>query len=229
MKSQEEYIGWDFTSIWTIDSGINSGYPYLQSVPTEDALPITLDKFIAVNEKGKVLITWRTESETNNAKFLIYRDGEVIATIVGAGTSSEPHDYSYTDTHVLPGKSYTYVLADLSLSNELVVHHDHAITVTIDEQVISEGFALGSNYPNPFNPSTTIPFDVVNESHINLSIYNIHGQLVRQLINEDVVSGAYTAVWDGRNNEGKELHSGLYVYLMTSNNSTQSGKMLLVK
>jgi hypothetical protein len=229
MKSQEEYIGWDFTSIWTIDSGINSGYPYLQSVPTEDALPITLDKFTAVYKKGNVQITWRTESETDNAKFLIYRDGEVIAAVDGAGTSSEPHDYSYTDIDVLPGKSYTYVLADVSLSNELVVHHDHALTITIDEQVISEEFALGSNYPNPFNPSTTIPFNVLKESHITLGIYDINGQLVRQLINENYASGAYTAIWDGQNDEGKDLHSGLYIYLMTSNNSTQSGKMLLVK
>jgi hypothetical protein len=121
------------------------------------------------------------------------------------------------------------MLADVSYDNEMIIHRDLAVEILIKEDAPSQKFNLKENYPNPFNPTTTIPFDVLDEGHMTLGIYDVNGQLVRQLVNEDYVSGSYTAVWDGRNNEGKEMHSGIYVYLMTSDKLTLSGKMLLVK
>ena len=229
MQTQSNYIAWDFASTWTIDSGLNDGYPYLQLNPSEDALPITLEKFAAVYEKGSVLLSWRTESETDNARFLIYRDGEVIASIDGAGTSSEPHDYVYADTDVMPGKCYTYILADVSLANQLTIHNDHALTITIEEQVISERFTLGSNYPNPFNPVTLIPFSLNKSGHVNLAIYDINGKLVKTLANGEFTSGEHEIRWNGTNNAGDHVESGMYIARVTVGETTDCVKMLMMK
>ena len=136
MTTQSNYVSWDFTDTWLIDGSINDGYPYLQNNLPEDALPITLTEFSAVINNGSVVLSWNTASETDNACFLIYRDAAVIARLEGAGTSSEPHDYSYTDDQVVPGHTYTYMLADVSYANDEVIHENYAVNVTLDESDI---------------------------------------------------------------------------------------------
>ena len=88
---------------------------------------------------------------------------------------------------------------------------------------------LSQNYPNPFNPSTTIKFGLPDEGKVKLVIYNVLGQKVRELINESRPAGYQTAVWNGKNDLGQEVASGLYIYCLETNRGVQSRKMLLVK
>jgi FlgD Ig-like domain len=229
MKIQEAYSGWDFTSTWSIDGSINDGYPYLQTNLPEDALPITLTDFSAKVNHGAVVLSWNTASETDNAYFLIYRNGEVIARLEGAGTSSEPHNYSYSDTQVVPGNTYSYVLADVSYANDIVLHENDAVSVTIDESVFAEEFVLEANYPNPFNPITAIPYALPTEGYVKLSIYDISGQLVCTLVDGVQSAGFHKISWDGRNNSGSEVNSGMYISKIIAGDFSQSRKMLLVK
>jgi hypothetical protein len=89
--------------------------------------------------------------------------------------------------------------------------------------------SLSQNYPNPFNPQTTIAFSVKERGLVNLKVYNVAGQLVRTLANESFAVGAHTKVWDGRNDAGQAVSSGVYFYKLVANNFSQTKKMVLLK
>ncbi|MFO8144473.1 MAG: M14 family zinc carboxypeptidase [Candidatus Syntrophosphaera sp.] len=89
--------------------------------------------------------------------------------------------------------------------------------------------ALYPNYPNPFNPETTIRFSLAKPTDIDITIYNARGQLVRKLIGESVPSGDHQVVWNGRDDGGNEVGSGIYLYRMQSGDYVKTRKMMLVK
>ncbi|HPT72720.1 MAG TPA: T9SS type A sorting domain-containing protein, partial [Candidatus Cloacimonadota bacterium] len=89
--------------------------------------------------------------------------------------------------------------------------------------------SLGHNYPNPFNPSTTIEYSVPMTAKVKLRIYNIRGQLVKELVNQTVEPGRYKAVWEGKNNAGHSVASGVYFYRIEANGKTITKKMLMLK
>lgn len=94
--------------------------------------------------------------------------------------------------------------------------------------VVLKDFLLEQNYPNPFNPGTTIPVAIPFESEVNLSVYNSLGQKVKSLYSGTLRAGRYLYKWDGRDENGKQVSSGIYLYrLRTSKNVTFSGKMVL--
>ena len=92
-------------------------------------------------------------------------------------------------------------------------------------------FGITNNYPNPFNPNTTIEYNVENSGHVSLKIYDIMGRSVRTLVNEYKESGRpdYKVVWDGRNDNGQQVSAGLYLYTLSSNGMTDHAKMVLMK
>ena len=86
-----------------------------------------------------------------------------------------------------------------------------------------------SNYPNPFNPSTTISYTVPKAGDVRLCIYNTKGQLVKNLVNESRASGKHSVIWNGMDNNGKSVSSGLYIYRIFADNRVVTGKMILTK
>ena len=90
-------------------------------------------------------------------------------------------------------------------------------------------FQLLGNYPNPFNPETIIPFQISTPGFVSLRIYNISGQMVRQLVNENLGRGRYSVLWDGRDESGRPLSSGAYIARLTSNGRIATQRMLMVK
>ena len=92
-------------------------------------------------------------------------------------------------------------------------------------------FGIANNYPNPFNPSTTIEYNVENSGHVSLKIFDIMGRSVRTLVNEYKESGRsdYKVVWDGKNDHGQQVSAGLYLYTLSSNGLTDHAKMVLMK
>lgn len=99
----------------------------------------------------------------------------------------------------------------------------------IAENAIPEEFILGSNYPNPFNPSTTLQYGLKENTHVVLTIYNMLGQEVRTLVNEVQTAGYKAVQWDGKNNAGTQVPSGIYIYKLQAGSFVSSKKMLLVK
>ena len=104
------------------------------------------------------------------------------------------------------------------------------ITVSSDGVTPTE-FGISRNYPNPFNPSTTIEYNVENSGHVSLKIYDIMGRVVRTLVNDYKESGRpdYKVVWDGRDDVGNTVSAGIYIYTLQTDNSTLTRKMIFMK
>ncbi len=89
---------------------------------------------------------------------------------------------------------------------------------------------LFQNYPNPFNPTTLIQFELEKPERVNLAIYNILGQRVRTMLaGEEFAAGPYTFLWDGKDDRGSPVSSGMYVYKLATQSFLQTKKMMLVK
>jgi hypothetical protein len=98
-----------------------------------------------------------------------------------------------------------------------------------DNDLIPETFALHANYPNPFNPTTTISYDLPEQSQITLGIYDILGKQIKTLINQSQDAGSKIAIWDGTDNLGRQVSAGVYLYQIQAGAFTQTRKMLLLK
>ncbi|RMG63591.1 MAG: CHRD domain-containing protein [Calditrichaeota bacterium] len=96
-------------------------------------------------------------------------------------------------------------------------------------QAIPDAFALYANYPNPFNPTTTIRYDLKESVDVKLEIYNVLGEKVRTLVNAREAAGRKSVVWDGRNDRGQVVSSGIYIYRLQAGDFVQSRKMMLLK
>ena len=96
-------------------------------------------------------------------------------------------------------------------------------------QALPEEFALSQNYPNPFNPKTIISYDLPQLCKVNISIFNIYGQKVKTLLDEDIQAGRHTVEWDGKNEKGENVASGLYLYRLVSDEFVRMRKMLFVR
>ena len=92
------------------------------------------------------------------------------------------------------------------------------------------GFALHQNIPNPFNPVTTINYEVAaGGADVTLAVYDVAGRLVRMLLDEHQAAGSHDVVWDGRDDAGTAVSSGVYFYRMSSGAFTDSKRMVLLK
>ena len=101
---------------------------------------------------------------------------------------------------------------------------------TIDEMNINPlAFSLNQNYPNPFNPSTTISFDVYEASRVSLSVFDLNGRLVKNLMSGNLGAGTYNINWNGKNINGLSVAGGVYFYSITSGESSIIKKMSLIK
>lgn len=105
-----------------------------------------------------------------------------------------------------------------------------SISVEDDQSGVPIEYTLQQNFPNPFNPSTTIRYSIPHADDVQLSIFNVMGQLVRNLVGEKNIPGTHSAVWDGRNNNGRFVSSGNYFYtLKVGDKVLFSRRMLLLK
>ncbi len=106
---------------------------------------------------------------------------------------------------------------------------DVDISSSIQEEVVDLRVTL-SNYPNPFNPSTTISFSVIDATTItNLAIYNLKGQKIKQLVSDQLPAGFHTATWDGTDEKDQPVSSGIYFYKLNTGNDQRIKKMMLMK
>jgi hypothetical protein len=105
------------------------------------------------------------------------------------------------------------------------------IGVGVDDDNISRPlqFSLSQNYPNPFNPETNIEFSLPSEQNVNLMVFNLLGQQVRTLVNSSLGVGTHTVIWDGKNDDGINVPSGIYFYKMFTPEFSQTNKMVMVR
>lgn len=109
-------------------------------------------------------------------------------------------------------------------------HGDHTAVSAGKGNEFAPTYKLNQNFPNPFNPKTTIQFSIPQSAPVYLAVYDIHGRLVKNLVDlKDYNSGMHTIVWDGTNNYGQRVASGTYFYRLQAGEYTESKRMLLVK
>ncbi len=113
------------------------------------------------------------------------------------------------------------VVMDFTFRTEDYVHNNNSDIAPIIE--------LSQNYPNPFNPETTITYSLSETANIDLSIFNIKGELVKDLLSSVMEEGEYSVTWNGRDNSDFEVPSGMYFYQMNASGKTITRKMILMK
>ncbi len=207
-------------------------YFLLASTTIDNSLPVTLSEnsMKLVSTRNGIEFRWTTESELNNNFWLIERaekgfnDFISVGKINGKGTISERSYYSFTDNSAIAGKTYKYRLVDFDYSGK---RYEHNFIEVIHEQ--PKEFLLGKNYPNPFNPQTTILIDIAKEQHVSIVVYNLMGQKIRTLKNETMKPDYYKIIWDGKNESGAQVSSGQYLIRFETKGFVQTNKMLFIK
>ena len=198
-----------------------------------DMIPVELSSFEAVAIPGKIVLRWTTQTETENLGFDILRstsmDGpyQKINTdiIKGAGTSASANNYVYEDEDIEDHQTYYYKLIDIDLSGTFTVHGPvSAVAVTTPSD-----YSLEQNYPNPFNPETTIRFTLRESGFVSMTIYNMRGQKIRSLVSKQMEAGAHSVVWDGRDENGNIMSSGIYLCTMRVNKFEQTRSLVFMR
>ena len=98
-----------------------------------------------------------------------------------------------------------------------------------NEMKIPKNFRLNNNYPNPFNPSTNIPFSISNQDNVSIIIYDVNGSRITELLNRHMPKGAYSINWNGKDERGSKVSAGVYLYSMKSGEYQHTKKMILLK
>lgn len=204
-----------------------AAYLYFSDAP----LPVELAAFSAEFKNNRVHLLWQTKSETNNFGFKVQRkvkaEWETIGFIPGKGTSSETQNYQFWDAQGLKnssGSEIQYRLKQLDNDGSFAFSKVVQVQVNAPRQ-----YQLFRNYPNPFNPETTISFSLPQASFVSLKIYNVNGSVLKTLTNAYQTAGVHKVKWDGTTENGQKLSSGIYFYKLKAGSFSQIKKLILVR
>jgi photosystem II stability/assembly factor-like uncharacterized protein len=174
------------------------------------SVPVELISFSANQLDKKVVLNWRTATETNNSHFEIERkfknqEWEKLGFVSGSGTITEFRNYFYEDDFTLLPYNGTvlYRLKQVDYNGE----YEYSSIIAVDVEFIPTGISISQNYPNPFNPITTIKYWLNVEASTRIIIYNSLGQEVDEILNKSQSPGTYSVEWNG-----EKYASGTYYY-----------------
>jgi len=197
---------------------------------TYAALPVELTSFTAAPRGSGIELRWSTATEVNNHGFEVERkaiDNEKLTIenwskvgfVEGSGTSNAPKEYSYSDRNVGAGK-YAFRLKQIDRDGKFEYSPEVEITIN----AVPARFELAQNFPNPFNPETTLHVALPVAGHITLSVYDLLGREVAVLMNEWMEAGMHAVRFNGAG-----LASGLYLARLSDGNAVHLRKMQLMK
>ncbi len=213
---------WMYAPNGTPDVTVN--LDYVAWNPTENVLPVELISFKSAVSGNNVELHWITASEINNAGFEVQRRNDEgifakVGYINGKGTTTEANIYTFNDKIQKTGK-YQYRLKQVNFDGTF----EYSNVIEVNVATIPGEFSLAQNYPNPFNPSTQITYNMPEAGHVTLSVYNLIGEKVVDLVNGVQEAGAHTVNFNAKN-----LASGTYIYRVNVNGNSISKKMMLMK
>ncbi len=206
---------------------------------TDNWIPVELVSFQAATRGSEVNLSWVTATETNNKGFEVHRkaynnnEWETIGFVPGHGTTTETQQYILTDKDVMVW-TYQYRLKQIDYDGT----YKYSKIVSVDIPFVNQ-FSLSQNFPNPFNPSTTIKYSVPSPEKVIITVYGILGNEISVLVDEEKPAGSYEVNFDA-----SDLVSGVYFYTIKASPpggqagdpSTSSGqvfvqmkKMILIK
>ena len=244
--TEYDYFGWsaslsaDHALIGATGDGNGTAYVYSGFLRAEPAIPCdSIDQFQARCNSGSTVqarVVLFNSTEYAGEEVIMDVDGlEYPLTVVTNGTHSKaqlqltgqtPGDH--TVELVSPDGCFDPVTVTCS-GNMAKAEEDWPWDEVISEQHLPPMTRLAGNYPNPFNPSTTIRYELGQDALVTLKIYNTLGEEVATLVNEYQTAGAKSVVWNGRNQPGSQVASGIYLYRLTAGSVVKSERMLLMK
>jgi hypothetical protein len=192
-------------------------------------LPVELVTFTTTVNHNTVALSWRTATEVNNYGFEIERrtvnssqssssSWKKVGFVQGNGISNTLHSYSFTDKNLSAG---TYVYRLKQIDNGGAFKYSQETEVTLG---VPSVFTLNQNFPNPFNPQTTIAYTIPKECFVTIKVYDVLGKEVSSLVHENNKAGSYEATFDG-----SRLASGMYICRMSAATYCSATKMIILK
>ncbi|HRP92708.1 MAG: hypothetical protein IT276_05545 [Ignavibacteriaceae bacterium] len=183
-------------------------------------IPVELVSFTANQQDKKIVLNWKTATETNNSHFEVERkfknqEWEKLDVVAGAGTITEYRNYFYEDdfTSLPYNGTVLYRLKQVDYNGEF----EYSNVIAVEAEFIPTEISISQNYPNPFNPVTTIKYWLNVEANVRIDIYNSLGQSIEAVVNEVQSAGNYSVQWDGTN-----YASGIYFYAFEVIDQNQS-------
>jgi hypothetical protein len=208
-------------------SPVDSGYSVDNLAP---AAPLGLTGEQVYTPEG-LLLTWDPNGESDLAGYKIYR-GTNGSFVPGPGNfiGSTPDTFSVDgDWSWETGYWYKVAAVDIHGNESLFAIFGPDMVTGDDPMPVPDATFLAQNFPNPFNPNTTITFGLKQQGHVCLRIYDAAGRLVASLLEESRPAGNYTAEWNGRGESGNPLSSGVYFYRLTAGDFEETRKMILLR
>lgn len=216
-----EYWNTQNTSIYFIPKKVENGNDkiYIDDISTNSALPVEMESFNFNVSENNVNLKWKTVSEINNKGFEIQRSSNGNWQAIGFVNANSTKVYSYSDNNLQAG-SYQYRLKQIDYNGDFEYYNLNS-TVKVGNPA---KYSLSQNFPNPFNPSTKINFQIPNDDNVTLKIYDNTGKEVMTLVNEYKTAGYHTVEMKSGN-----LSSGIYFYHLIAGNFSETRKMTILK
>ena len=220
----------------------DASFEFVLGKGSNPTLPVELSSFsVALNSANSPMVSWTTESETGVSGFYIYRgmdveldDASLISGLIDATNSSQTTKYKFIDENIYEHGIYYYWLSVIDFSGHGAYHGPIALDYSFEdeEDIIPEipfVTRLTGAYPNPFNPETNIGFELAEQGEVFISIYNMRGQLVRSFASKEYEAGVWSISWNGKDNGGRDVSSGVYHIRMITGKKSFSSKAVLMK
>jgi len=209
----------------------------------EPPTPVDLSSFTAFYHDGTPTLNWTTQSESNNVGWNVYRSHNSNLNesfqvnsilIAGAGTSFEPTEYTFIDENdVETNSTYFYWIENRDASGNTNTHGPISLTIPNGENENPDAPDIEIysiyNYPNPFSHNTEIGFSMKEAGNLEVTIYNSKGQMIKNLYKGHYAQENFRTSWDGEDSDGRKVSSGIYMYVIQTDENTYSGKMILIK
>jgi hypothetical protein len=208
------------------DGRQDAGGIYAQNIQANGlfggVVPVELISFTAIVNGNQVELEWQTATEKNNSGFEVQRMGtaswEPIGFVPGFGTTTEQHSYTFSDENLSDG-IYHYRLKQIDYNGSF----EYSNEIEVEISLVKE-FNLSQNFPNPFNPSTRISYQIPANGNVTLKVFDLIGNEVATLVNENKTAGSYSIEFNP-----SDLPSGVYFYVLKSASLIQTKKMVLMK
>jgi len=193
-------------------------------------IPVELISFNATQIDDAVRLSWRTGTESNNRGWFIQRrtlssEWNDIGFVDGYGTTTDQQQYDYTDTQIAMKQTYDYRLRQVDFDGS----EEFSDVFRVNTMATPMTTRLLPNYPNPFNPSTSVVAELAQDGIMSVEIYDMLGRRIRTLAEGHHTAGAHVFEWDGMDENGVAVQSGIYFSRLSTADYTETRQMQMTK
>ncbi len=239
------YVSWtkDGSRIQRIKKDGTVAYLPRGIIVAHDSLTVGSHRIVSDKESGIISI-WADVRNWPKRSFYVQKidsTGNLLWDSTGLEFLTSDYDLFFTGSAVpfhsdgrggaiylaCDGPGIRIIMQQIS-KNGIIGEVDTSAQIIISKPKLIEKYILEQNYPNPFNSSTQIRYYISVKANVQIVVYNIKGQKVKSIIDKKVTKGFHTLNWDGRNEQGLKVSSGLYIYRMILKNQSFSKKLLLI-